>query len=330
MKLTTSSSRPVLFSGRRAHAIRPLAAKDKPTTRSTDDPDGARPQVVAAEHDDERDRGGRECRRAPRDRGGGAGRAGSFEERQESRPRQLGLRDEASRPAALDERAEVGAVAARDEDDGGPAAAVRQAGGDLEAVDVRELHVEQHELRRELGGSSKRGRPVLGLADDLEALGLEQRPGVRPEARVVVDDQNVHVGLIVADGRHGDHTGNRTMQRLTPQGSRTGAAAVAAGSASIVVAQGVAFDGGAWPGGDRGGVDAGRVPGREGSRCGHGGSVCAAARREKTAARCLGVGKAARPAREQFERAWIPASGGIVYVDRPAGWPTPSLTRNNG
>jgi hypothetical protein len=34
--------------------------------------------------------------------------------------------------------------------------------------------------------------------------------------------------------------------------------------------------------------------------------------------------------REQFERAWIPASGGIVYVDRPAGWPTPSLTRNNG
>ena len=33
--------------------------------------------------------------------------------------------------------------------------------------------------------------------------------------------------------------------------------------------------------------------------------------------------------REQFERAWIPASGGIVYVDRPTGWPTPSLTANN-
>jgi peptidase C39-like protein len=33
--------------------------------------------------------------------------------------------------------------------------------------------------------------------------------------------------------------------------------------------------------------------------------------------------------REQFERAWIPASGGIVYVDRPAGWTTPSLTANN-
>jgi Peptidase_C39 like family len=33
--------------------------------------------------------------------------------------------------------------------------------------------------------------------------------------------------------------------------------------------------------------------------------------------------------REQYERAWIPASGGIVYVIRPVGWPTPSLTANN-
>jgi hypothetical protein len=33
--------------------------------------------------------------------------------------------------------------------------------------------------------------------------------------------------------------------------------------------------------------------------------------------------------REQFERAWIPASGGIVYVIRPAGFATPSLTANN-
>jgi hypothetical protein len=33
--------------------------------------------------------------------------------------------------------------------------------------------------------------------------------------------------------------------------------------------------------------------------------------------------------REEFEKAWIPASGGIVYVDRPAGWTTPDLTANN-
>ena len=33
--------------------------------------------------------------------------------------------------------------------------------------------------------------------------------------------------------------------------------------------------------------------------------------------------------REQFERAWVPASGGIVYVIRPVGFPTPSLIANN-
>jgi hypothetical protein len=33
--------------------------------------------------------------------------------------------------------------------------------------------------------------------------------------------------------------------------------------------------------------------------------------------------------RQQFERAWIPASGGIVYLIRPAGWTTPSETTNN-
>jgi hypothetical protein len=34
--------------------------------------------------------------------------------------------------------------------------------------------------------------------------------------------------------------------------------------------------------------------------------------------------------REQFEKAWIPASGGIVYVIRPAGFPgLPDLTANN-
>jgi Peptidase_C39 like family len=33
--------------------------------------------------------------------------------------------------------------------------------------------------------------------------------------------------------------------------------------------------------------------------------------------------------REQFERAWIPASGGIVYLIRPVDWATPPLTANN-
>src|SRR5438105_11263125 len=33
--------------------------------------------------------------------------------------------------------------------------------------------------------------------------------------------------------------------------------------------------------------------------------------------------------REQFERVWVPASGGIVYEIRPAGFPTPSLIAND-
>jgi hypothetical protein len=34
--------------------------------------------------------------------------------------------------------------------------------------------------------------------------------------------------------------------------------------------------------------------------------------------------------REQFERAWIAASGGIVYVIRPVGYERlPDLTANN-
>jgi Peptidase_C39 like family len=33
--------------------------------------------------------------------------------------------------------------------------------------------------------------------------------------------------------------------------------------------------------------------------------------------------------REEFEKAWIPASGGIVYVIRPVGHTVPSLTENN-
>jgi hypothetical protein len=75
---------------------------------------------------------------------------------------------------------------------------------------------------------------------------------------VVVDDQNGHVGLIVADGRRGDHTGNRTMQELTPQGSRACAAA------------------------------------GEGNRCGHADSVGAARGPEKAASRYLGVGETAQ------------------------------------
>ena len=46
-----------------------------------------------------------------------------------------------------------------------------------------------------------RAGAVPGLADDLEALGLEQLPGGGPESGVVVDDQNCGHGGIVARSR---------------------------------------------------------------------------------------------------------------------------------
>ncbi len=59
---------------------------------------------------------------------------------------------------------------------------------DGEAVDVRELHVEQQYVRCELADRGDRADPVLGLADHLEPVRLEDRPRRGPEARMVVGD----------------------------------------------------------------------------------------------------------------------------------------------
>lgn len=73
------------------------------------------------------------------------------------------------------------------------------------------MDVEEDELRLELRGRVEAGGPVLGLADDGEALGLEDGPGIRAKARMVVDDQDVHVPSIVAPGRRSRHTASRTF-----------------------------------------------------------------------------------------------------------------------
>jgi hypothetical protein len=66
---------------------------------------------------------------------------------------------------------------------------------DVEAVDVRELHVQEDELRTQPVGLRDGAGAVHGLADDLESLGFQEDPGARPERRVVVDDEDgaVHV-----------------------------------------------------------------------------------------------------------------------------------------
>ncbi len=52
------------------------------------------------------------------------------------------------------------------------------------------MHVEEDQVRRQGAHLRERRRSVGRLADDLEALGLEQQPGARAEARVVVDDED--------------------------------------------------------------------------------------------------------------------------------------------
>src|SRR5690242_9572350 len=73
------------------------------------------------------------------------------------------------------------------------------------------MDVEQDELRRELRGGVEARGPVLGLADHVEALGLEDGAGTRAKARVIVDDQDVHSGSIVASRAPLGHTGSHTV-----------------------------------------------------------------------------------------------------------------------
>jgi len=58
-----------------------------------------------------------------------------------------------------------------------------------ETIDTGQPDVEQHDVRPQRADGVDRGRPVTGLADDLEALGLEQGPRLPPEGGMVVDDQ---------------------------------------------------------------------------------------------------------------------------------------------
>ena len=71
----------------------------------------------------------------------------------------------------------------------GPAA-VGEPRGDVEAVDVGQLDVEQHEVGAQALGLGDPGRAVGRLADDVEPLGLEQHAGARTEGGVVVDDED--------------------------------------------------------------------------------------------------------------------------------------------
>ena len=107
----------------------------------------------------------------------------------QGRTGQLGLGHKTARAARAYERAEVGRVAAGRQHDRRREAVCPQGRRHGETVHVRELDVEEDDVRAQaVDGSESRG-PVLRLADDLEPVSLENRARGRAEAGVIVDDQ---------------------------------------------------------------------------------------------------------------------------------------------
>src|SRR5215213_1839012 len=129
---------------------------------------------------------------------------------------QLSLGDEAPRGADGDLLAEVRPLPGRGEHDRRALAGGAQTGGDLEAVEVGKLNVEQDQVGVELADGLERRSPVLRLADHHVAVGLEHPPRAEPEARVVVDDQD--------GGRHAPivlhRRGLRGTANPTPPGGK--------------------------------------------------------------------------------------------------------------
>ena len=61
----------------------------------------------------------------------------------------------------------------------------------LEAIQLRHLHVEKHEIGRQLGDRLDRFEPVPALGDDLDArMRLEVLAHHRPRQRLVVHDDD--------------------------------------------------------------------------------------------------------------------------------------------
>ena len=109
------------------------------------------------------------------------------------RRRELGLRNEPERGAAGHERAEIGAVEARDEDHLRRSLELGQPRGDLEPVEVRQLHVHDRQVRAVCLRLLDPTGAGSGFGDDGEAGPLEQLSRRRAEGAVVVDDENATI-----------------------------------------------------------------------------------------------------------------------------------------
>ena len=180
-KPVAAISIPTRLSGRRPHAYRPTPMKPHPTISAPRAPSAGVPDRVAGEDQGENGEPEQDPRARERPQGAaqtpsyGAHRSASSADPDSS---DLGMKPRTpSRPARIPRsstsRLEVSTIARR-------AAVLRQPGGHLEAVDVRQLHVEQDHVRMKPVDGLEGAHAVLRLADHLEALALEQHRGRWP------------------------------------------------------------------------------------------------------------------------------------------------------
>ena len=161
-KPTATISVPVRFCGRRVQPIRPAKMNDQltnSTERSRDCRGAARGHSSGRQRDGER--AGDQRSRAEVEPGA-PGKRHAMSRAAIAAPDRSAFGTKPQAPHTLMQRPVVGSVAARGEDDRGRVDQPAKLLGDLEAVDVRQLHVEENEVRAEalapLAGRRPRSR----------------------------------------------------------------------------------------------------------------------------------------------------------------------------
>jgi hypothetical protein len=136
-------------------------------------------------------------------------------------PRQLALRDEPAGRTAGEPPPVGGNPPCRYQHHHRRIASPRQSLGNLKTIDAGQLDIEQHNARMKQVYRSERRRPIVGLANDIEPLILQELPGQRPEAGIVVHDHHrwPHQQIVA----RGEHPGIGA----TPRPSRRGPARLA-------------------------------------------------------------------------------------------------------
>ena len=176
-KPTAVISAPKRLAGRRHQANRPVPMNDHADPEADDRQStaGERDEVASQDERDGRQQPG-ERRPASAEHRPAPGAARSSEQLLDALARELGLGDEPARARA---RRRAGRNPTSRGSRRGSPPAIGMAGdarGDVEAVDVGELDVEEHELRPQAAGLLDRARAVHRLADDVEALATRAAP----------------------------------------------------------------------------------------------------------------------------------------------------------